>query len=98
MTKPAPLDEDHDIPFLNWKLVLFGHNNAQHDILGITIHNSSQSHYQISWLVTNQNFVLLKKFAFVVKNFSYFNESGHRCAVALIVPDDCKQKQAYFKL
>ena len=35
MTEPAPLDEDHDISFFYWKLVLFGHNNAQHYILGI---------------------------------------------------------------
>ena len=42
---------------------------------------------------------LQKSFASVVKtNFSYFNESGHRRAVVLIVPDPCKQKQTYFKL
>ena len=40
---------------------------------------------------------LQKSFASVVKtNFSYFNESRHRCAVVLIVPDHCKQKETFF--
>ena len=26
-------------------------------------------------------------------NFSYLNESGHRCAAFLIVPDHCKQNK-----
>ena len=37
VTGTAPLDEDSNFScfFFYWKLVLFGHNNAQHDILGI---------------------------------------------------------------
>ena len=38
VTEPAPLDENCNflcVFFFYWKLVLFGHNNAQHDILGI---------------------------------------------------------------
>ena len=35
VTEPAPLDENRNISFFYWKVVLFGHNNAQHDILGI---------------------------------------------------------------
>ena len=35
VTVPAPLDENRNISFFYWKLVLFGHNNVQHDILGI---------------------------------------------------------------
>ena len=37
VTEPAPLiDEKRNISFfLYWKLVLFGHSNTQHDILGI---------------------------------------------------------------
>ena len=31
----APLDEDRNVSFFYWTLVLFGHNNAQRDILGI---------------------------------------------------------------
>ena len=35
VTEPAPLDENLNISFFQWKLVLFGHNNAWHDNLGI---------------------------------------------------------------
>ena len=36
VTEPAPLHENRNISFFfYWKLVLFGHNNPQHDILGI---------------------------------------------------------------
>ena len=36
VTEPAPLDENGNFSFFfYWKLKLFGHNNAQHDILGI---------------------------------------------------------------
>ena len=40
VTEPAPLHENRNITcFFYWKLVLFGHDNAQHDILDI--HDSS---------------------------------------------------------
>ena len=67
----------------------------------MTIHDSSQSYYDIIYVVSHEpTFCSLQKsFAsFVKTNFSYFNESGHRYAVALIVPDHCKQKRTYFKL
>ena len=35
LTESAPLDENRNISCFYWKLVLFGHNNAQQDILGI---------------------------------------------------------------
>ena len=35
VTEPATLDEIRNVSFFYWKRVLFWHNNAQHDILGI---------------------------------------------------------------
>ena len=35
VTETTPLDENRNVSFFYWKLVLFGHNNAHHDILGI---------------------------------------------------------------
>ena len=35
VTEPAPLDNNRNISFLYWKLVLLRPKNAQHDILGI---------------------------------------------------------------
>ena len=70
--------------------MLFGHNNAQHDMLGIHDYPSKSLSY---YLFSHEPFSS-KRFAFVVKtNFSYFNEIGHMCAVVLIVVDHCNKNK-----
>ena len=73
--EPAPLDEDHDISFFTgkWELVLFGHNNAQHNILGI--HNYSIIVVKVTiklagWSRTNILF-FAKKFRFRCENILF---------------------------
>ena len=61
VTEPAPLDENRNISFFTGNLCYSGTITPSTIFWAfMTIHNSSQSHYHIIYLVTNQHFVLLK--------------------------------------
>ena len=97
--EPAPL-ENQNISFFAGHLRYSGTTTPSTIFWTfMPIHNSSLS--LLYYLAGHEPTFcsLLKSFDSIVKtNFSYFNESSHRCAVVLMVPDHCKQKQTYFKL
>ena len=88
VTEPAPLDEGRNVSIFTENLCYSGSITSSTIFWAfITIYNSSPSHYHINLVSHEPTCSLQKSFASVVKaSFSYFNKSGHRCAVVLIVP------------
>ena len=88
VTEPAPLDEGRNVSIFTENLRYSGSITSSTIFWAfITIHNSSPSHYHINLVSHEPTCSLQKSFASVVKtSFSYFNKSGHRCPVVLIVP------------
>ena len=66
VTEPAPLDGDCNISFFFTGNLCYSGTITPSTIFWIfmIIHNSNQSHYHIIYLVTNQHFVVFKKFRF----------------------------------